>query len=373
MIPSSIYQDCPDPATAYSNLIQQEHIQPDRLQEQIIQQLSRLHDQLKHPASHRSTSILRSLFSKNDAPVTKGVYIWGRVGRGKSMLMDLFYHTAPTLKKRRVHFHAFMQEVHQRMHAIRQSGTHEDLATALAKQMRDNVELLCFDELYAEDPADATLLYRLFKQLFEANITIVSTSNREPDTIYTGVQQERFVDFIQLIKANMHICPLDSETDYRVHKELSTTAHYHHPLGKDADTFVQSILDLLVPNATAKPHSFTVQGREITLNLYNEAVAVVDFATLCEQPHAAADYLAITEWVDTLILTHIPQMHSEMRNTVKRFITLIDVLYERKVQLFMTAATPKETLYLPNPHDTKEGFTFQRTLSRLHEMMSSQY
>lgn len=353
-------------SSAYKARVASGELTADIAQAQIAGALDML---LAKLVSDEPVSFLSKLFG--DVPeAPKGLYIWGGVGRGKSMLMDLFYEHAPITAKRRVHFHVFMQEMHARIHVLRQDQCGADPVLQLAKDIANETQLLCFDEMQAHDVADATLLYRLFEALWERGVVVVSTSNRPPESLYTGeVQKERFGKFIALIKANMVVTPLDSPHDYRTSKEQSQQQRYFSPLGQAANHFIYMTIQRLCKEPTPKRKKIAVQGRELTLNLYDGHIAKFSFASLCEKPLGAADYLAITQHCDTLILCDIPLLSPEKRNEAKRFVTLIDTLYEAKTLLFFTAAAQPDGLY-PEGHG---AFEFKRTVSRLNEMQSAEW
>lgn len=360
MIPASAYEGYQTPRDAYETMLAKQIIACDPRQQEVVDSLQILHDSLTRPAPKRT---LLTLFQKDMLTYTQGLYIWGRVGRGKSMLMDLFFHTIPFVEKRRVHFHAFMQEVHRRMHTLRQQKS-EDLVRSLVEELAQNTRLLCFDELQATDPADGTLLYRLFEGLFAEGITIVTTSNRSPAEIYSGVQADRFSKFKTILQEKLEICALDSATDYRMQKKLHNSKRFVHPLGNEAGAFIEGILHILAKDCKGMPTELPVQGRVLTLITYNGDIAEASFAELCNQPLGAADYLSLAEHCEALILTDIPQITPEMRNEAKRFVTLIDVLYEHRTELYCTAEVPIEQLYAAGDG----SFEFQRTVSRLTEM-----
>jgi cell division protein ZapE len=344
-------------------------IQDDNAQRKLIPLLEDVRAQLLKPKS-----AFGKLFKRDSANIQKSLYIWGSVGRGKSMMMDLFYNSIDLPNKRRVHFHAFMQEVHSRIHEFRKGGsrsrTGADPVITLARDIAAETRLLCFDELQATDVADATLLYRLFDALFELGVTIVSTSNHPPVSLYTGgIQRERFVKFIQLLEANMKIASLSSQKDYRYLQLRSLQNVFYSPLDLGATAFITNTLSHLGITSEGKPDIFIVQGRTIPFVSYDDTIGRFSFAGLCEKPLGAADYLAIANRLDTVILTDIPQLSPEKRNEAKRFVTLIDTLYERKVRLIATASAKPEALY----PEGDGSFEFGRTVSRLNEMQSAKY
>ncbi|MEM9010496.1 MAG: cell division protein ZapE [Pseudomonadota bacterium] len=294
-----------------------------------------------------------------------GLYLFGGVGRGKSMLMDMFFESAPVARRRRVHFHAFMQEVHAGIKAARAAEA-DDPISDVAKEVAAGATLLCFDELQISDIADAMIVGRLFEALFASGVVIVTTSNRPPDDLYRdGLNRNLFVPFIELIKARLELHHLESPTDHRLN-HLRGRQVYHTPLGEAADKALDEAWADLAGGEGA-PLRLTVSGREVTLPRFRNGVARAGFEDLCARPLGAADYLAIAEAVRTLILDDIPQLSRAQVNEAKRFVTLIDTLYEARVQLVCSAAVPVEELY-------QEGagrFEFDRTISRLMEMQGT--
>jgi len=307
--------------------------------------------------------LLGGLFSKAPEP-PKGAYIWGGVGRGKSFLMDLFFEHVPTPAKRRVHFHAFMQEIHNGMHAARQRGV-DDALKPVADAVASEVRLLCFDEMQITDITDAMIVGRLFEALFAAGVVVVTTSNRVPDDLYkNGLNRALFLPFIEQIKARMEVHHLESPTDYRQHR-LAEAQVYFSPTNAAARAEIDSIWNDL-SGGTSAPLVLTVKGRKVELPKFQNGVARVPFWDLCGQPLGAADYLAITEAVRVLILEDVPRLGRSNFNEAKRFVTLIDTLYEAKTRLILSAADIPEQLYMEG-----EGvFEFERTASRLREMQS---
>ncbi|MBV8938271.1 MAG: AFG1 family ATPase [Alphaproteobacteria bacterium] len=347
------------PQAAYEALVAGGEIQTDEAQRHVAARLQHLHDVLAAARKRRK--------GKAAAPA-RGLYIWGDVGRGKSLLMDMFFASAPVERKRRVHFHAFMQEVHASIHRTRQDKSGDPVAL-LATSLAQNLDVLCFDELQATDIADATLLFRLFSGLFDAGIVIVATSNRPPKDIYQGkVQPERFARFIALLESRMEVLALQGATDYRTVQERAARRTYFYPLGEEADRFVAETVAELAAGALPETVNLPVHGRVLTLKAYGGA-AVASFHGLCGLALGPADYLAIAERFSTLVVTGIPELSPEKRNEAQRFTTLIDALYERRARLICTAAEPPERLY----PEGDGSFEFRRTVSRLVEMQSEGY
>ncbi len=295
-----------------------------------------------------------------------GLYLVGEVGRGKSMLMDLFFATTAIERKRRVHFHAFMQEVHDRLH--RASGTASPIQH-VAEAIAAEAWLLCFDEFTVTDIADAMVLGRLFEALFKAGVVIVATSNRAPDELYEGgLQRDRFLPFIAVLKEEMDVLHLDNGRDYRLARLIGRPTYYT-PADERAAAALDEIFLELTDGDPGEPSELAFKGRHLRVPRQAGGVARFSFEALCEQPLGAADYLAIAEAFDTVILAGVPRLGVEQRNEARRFNTLIDALYEARVQLVMSAEGPPESLY----PDGDGAFEFQRTVSRLAEMQSAEY
>ncbi len=308
--------------------------------------------------------LLGGLFAKAPA-VPRGVYLWGGVGRGKSFLMDLFAEAVPTEAKRRVHFHAFMQEIHAGMHSARQRGV-EDALKPVAEAVAAEVRLLCFDEMQITDITDAMIVGRLFEALFAERVIVVTTSNRAPDDLYKdGLNRGLFLPFIELIKDRMEVHHLESPTDYRQHR-LADCEVYFAPITPEARAAIDALwIDLT--GGSWEPLHLTVKGREVILPGFRNGVARVPFWELCGRPLGPADYLAVAKAVRVLILEDIPRLSRSNFNEAKRFVTLIDALYEARVRLIASAADVPERLYIEG-----EGtFEFERTASRLREMQGA--
>jgi len=305
--------------------------------------------------------------SRTEAP--QGLYLFGPVGRGKSMLMDLFFDSAPVAAKRRVHFHEFMLEVQARLTALRKKGKRDDPLMAVAREIAAQAWLLCFDEFQVANIADAMILGRLFKGLFDQGVVLVATSNTEPGALYKdGLQRDRFMPFIALFMARLDVLALGEGTDYRLDK-IRGAQIYHTPLGRRATARLDGIFADLTDDAAAVPCRIKVLGRTLSVPLAAKGVARFDFDGLCRQPLGAADYLAIATHFKTVFVDGIPQMGADERNEAKRFVTLIDALYEHRVKLVCSAEVAPEALYRAGD----SAFEFQRTVSRLMEMQGSDY
>lgn len=308
---------------------------------------------------------LRSLLDWSTPEPVKGLYLWGGVGRGKSMLMDLFYDAADISTKRRVHFHEFMQEIHTALHEARKTDV-EDPLVPVARAVSDKTVLLCLDEMQITDIADAMIVGRLFEQFFATGMAIVTTSNRVPDDLYKdGLNRAIFLPFIAMLQSKMAIHEIGSATDYR-RDRLAGEQVYFSPNRHEARSALDQIwVDLT--GGVSRPLTLRVKGRDVVLPKFENGVARAGFFDLCGQPLGAADYLAIAQAVRVLILEDIPQLGRSNFNEAKRFVTLIDTLYEAKVRLIASAAAKPEMLYLEG-----EGrFEFDRTVSRLLEMQAA--
>ncbi|GAB4263239.1 MAG: cell division protein ZapE [Pararhodobacter sp.] len=311
--------------------------------------------------------ILGGLFRKvPDQP--RGLYLWGGVGRGKSMLMDLFAEATRIREKRRVHFHAFMQEIHAGMHEARKTGVDDALAP-VARKVIAEVRLLAFDEMQITDITDAMIVGRLFQMLMDAGVMIVTTSNRPPEDLYKdGLNRALFLPFIALLRDRMDVIELESETDYRQHR-LSGAQVYFHPADARARKAMDALWTELTGGDEGAPLIFTVKGRTVEVPRHHNAVARAGFWDLCGRPLGPADYLALAERVRVLMLDDVPLLSASNYNEAKRFVTLIDALYEAKVRLIASAANTPERLYV----EGAGAFEFERTASRLREMQAADW
>jgi cell division protein ZapE len=309
-----------------------------------------------------------SLFRKPSEPA-KGLYIWGDVGRGKTLLMDLFFEEATVTKKHRAHFNRFMMDVHARIHAERQKPGSSDPIPVVAGAIADAVRLLCFDEFQVTDVADAMILGRLFDRLFAEGVTIVVTSNTPPDRLYEGgLNRQLFLPFIEEIKQRLEVVELNGPTDYRLQR-ISGLNVYLTPLGPRADAAMDEAWKRLTDAKRGKPISLTVLGRQVPVSQAARGVARFAFEELCDRPLAAADYLAIAQEFHTILIDHIPVMTDNMHNVARRFTLLTDTLYDEGVKLICSAAAPPDQLY---PAGIASD-SFRRTASRLAEMQSEDY
>jgi len=349
----------------YHALVAEGEITADAAQVAALHVLEEVAKALEAPAPKRG--LLRR-FARVPVPEGKrGAYLWGGVGRGKSMLMDLFYAEMDEPRKRRVHFHAFMQEMHAALHAARQTGV-EDALLPVAAEVAKSVRLLCFDEMQITDITDAMLVGRLFDLLFADGVVIVTTSNRVPDDLYKdGLNRNLFVPFIETIKDRLIVHELLSETDYRQNR-LTGAQRYFALKGAAARQKLDAIWEDLTGGEN-HPLTLTVQGRALEIPRYHNGVARMRFWEVCGQPLGPGDYLALAQSVRVLVLDDIPELGRSNFNEAKRFVTLVDALYEAKVQLICSAASEPEMLYIEGPG----MFEFERTASRLREMQDADW
>jgi cell division protein ZapE len=352
----------------YNALVTQAHIQHEPAQIIALQHLQTLLDNLLAAVEYDQKSILHKLFLPRPGNY-QSLYLFGNVGRGKSMLMDLFFDACPIPQKRRVHFHAFMLEVHAFIHQWRKYNN-TDAISALAKHIRESELLLCFDEFHVSDIADAMILVRLFIRLFDLGIVVVITSNCHPNELYyDGLQRELFLPFVKLLQQKADVIELVADQDYRLSHLHALKTTYHYPLDEQAAKFVRQSYNEFTNFAPLKPGVLEVLGRKVVLSAAHGNVALTAFDELCMHPLGPADYLEIGRRFDIVILADIPKLTIEKCNEAKRFVTLIDALYEHKVKLICTAEVPAQELYT----DGEGSFEFERTVSRLIDMQSENY
>ena len=362
----------------YAALVAAGEIERDRAQDAIIEKLSRLNDRLSTQRLARKSSSLGWLFGNRDkaAPALKGVYIWGEVGRGKTLLMDLFFATCPVRRKRGVHFHEFMLDVHERLDEVRRKLKRGDIADAdpirlVADELAGEAWVLCFDEFHVTDIADAMILGRLFSRLFERSVVIVATSNVEPAELYQGgLNRALFLPFIRMLGDKMEVMRLEARTDFRLEK-LHDMKVWLVPADDAATHGLDEAWRRLTGGNPGHAVELTAKGHVVRVPRAARGVARFGFADICEAPLAALDYLRVAREFHTVLIDRVPVMTYAERNAAKRFIILIDTFYEAGVKLLASAAAEPDALYR-----AVEGFEaneFKRTASRLIEMGSSEY
>lgn len=357
------------PLFAYRQHQSEGKLEPDPAQLLAAEKLQSLHNALARQEAESRIGWRLSLGRGRRAePAPQGLYIFGAVGRGKSMLMDLFLAGAPEAKKRRVHFDAFMLEVHASLHGLRQQAGGDPIGV-LAGRIAAASRLLCFDEFQVTNIADAMLLGRLFAALFEAGVVVVATSNVAPDELYAGgLQRDRFLPFIDLIKQHLDLLALDGEIDYR-RRRIRDLAVYLTPLGPDSTRALGQAFARLTDDAPPVSIRLTAQGRSVEVPRAAKGVAWFEFDALCRKPLGAADYLAIAMHFHSVLLDGVPRLAPEERNEARRFVSLVEALYEHRVHLICAAADQPDRLYPAGDG----AFEFRRIASRLLEMQSPEY
>lgn len=345
-----------DFARHFHRYAQENDLAPDEVQDALARRLDVLALDLQKP-------VRRRFFKTVKAP--RGMYIWGGVGRGKTMMMDLFFDYVPIHEKRRVHFNIFMLDVHNSVKILREDGKGKDPLYRIAREIADNCRLLCFDEFQVYDIADAMVLSALFKALFENGVTVIATTNVAPDDLYkNGLQRVRFLPFIDVVKKHMDIVHVDTPIDYRQQALRENGVYFVH----DAPRMKQLFDHMITPHS-GEAARVDVGGRDLPVDHAADGCAWVSFTELCEKPRAVADYKALINRYHTVFLSFVPRMGYDRRNEIKRFILLIDTLYDAHVRLIINAECAPDKLY----HGSEHAFEFERTVSRLLEMQGEDY
>ena len=346
----------------YERTLAERGYQSDAAQQHAIDALERCENEWIDYKSRRRNAVTKLLIRP---PIPRGVYMWGGVGRGKSFLMDVFFQSVPLTRKTRLHFHEFMREVHRELQVLKGTADPlDELGARIARRFR----LICFDEFHVADVTDALILHRLLAALFANRVSIVATSNFHPDALYpNGLHRDRILPAIEMLTERLEVINVDAGTDYRG-RTLAQVALYHHPLGAAAEAALTQAFDQLAEAREEDP-VLHIEQREITARRKAGGVVWFDFKWLCGGPRSQNDYLELASRFHTLILSNVPQMAPRMASEARRFTWLIDVLYDRRVKLIVSAEVPPGELYLDGPL----AHEFPRTISRLLEMQSAQY
>jgi cell division protein ZapE len=349
-----------DVVSLYEQSLAKRGFVTDSAQWRAVERLQQLYEDWSEYKKRRSSALRRLLVKP---PLPKGVYLWGPVGRGKSFLMDSFYLCVPLVRKRRVHFHHFMREIHRDLESLK--GT-EDPIAAVAERTARRYRLICFDEFHVSDIADAMILGRFLEQAMDRGVQFVMTSNYHPDDLYqNGLQRERFLPTIELLKQRLDVVGVDNGTDYRRLK-MERVRVYH--TGADADEVLNRIFSEL-KDVEEEHHPLDVEGREIPYRKRAGGLVWFDFAVLCGGPRSYADYVDLARRFHTVMLSGVPRLSPKNADAARRFTWLVDVLYDDRIKLVVSAEAPPEALF-PEGENSAE---FQRAASRLHEMQSAQY
>jgi cell division protein ZapE len=346
-----------DVVSVYEESLRRRGFVKDSSQWRAVERLQQLHEEWTEYKKKRSSALKRLLVKP---PLPKGVYLWGPVGRGKSFLMDAFFLCVPLVRKRRVHFHHFMREIHRELDELK--GT-EDPIAAVAERTAKRWRLICFDEFHVSDIADAMILGRFLEQTMDRGVEFVMTSNYHPDQLYgSGLQRERFLPAIELIKSRLDVVSVDNGTDYRRLK-MEKVQVYHLD-----DAPLYRIFDEL-KDVEDEKHPLDVEGRTIPYRKRAGGLVWFDFPALCGGPRSYADYVDLTKRFHTVILSGVPRMSAKQSDAARRFTWLVDVLYDERIKLVLSAEAPPEELFV----EGENSADFQRTVSRLHEMQSAEY
>jgi cell division protein ZapE len=351
----------PSPLTQYGNLASQGGIVADPQQEKVVKEL----DALWHALQRRRHPTVLDRLRRNKRKHVPGLYIWGSVGRGKTWLMDLFYEHLPVARKQRVHFHRFMQRVH---HSLAEQGQVRDPLPRIAAEWAQKCSVLCLDELFVSDIADAMLLGGLFEGLFRNGVTLVTTSNIAPDGLYEGgLQRAKFLPAIELIKRHTRVLELPGQTDFRL-RILQQSEIFHYPLDESADRVMTESFNRMTADCELN-HDLDINGRNFHARRRGDGVIWFEFEELCDKPRGSIDFIEIARAFNTVVLSNMPQLGDDDSNAARRFVNLVDEFYDRNVKLLISAETPISELYCGR----KLEFEFRRTVSRLVEMQSLDY
>ena len=352
---------------AYEDSLSREGHVRDPAQLDLIARLEDLQRRIEHHKPDRP-GLLGLLFGRRrgGTPGVKGLYIWGGVGRGKTFLMDLFFDSLNVEKKKRSHFHRMMQDVHNRLRSL---GEIEDPLSSVADQIAAETQVLCFDEFFVSDIADAMLLGRLLDCLFERGVTLITTSNARPEDLYEdGLQRQRFLPAIDLLNRHTDVIHMDSGTDYRL-RLLQKAGTYLSPDDALAKQSLKFYFDESATSQIRENHDLDINGRPIRSRRCAKGIAWFDFAAICDGPRSQSDYIELARWYPSIIISGVPQLDPMREDQTRRFIALVDEFYDRRVKLIISAATDVQSLYA----GSRLTFEFDRTVSRLIEMQSTEY
>lgn len=362
------------PLERYRQDLERSDFSHDPAQERAVGLLQRVYEELlAAPARAPSPrgGLLTRLRAQHRGPAgqaapVRGLYLWGGVGRGKTYLVDTFFECLPFERKKRIHFHRFMHKVH---HELRELKEQRDPLQLVAQRFAEQARVLCFDEFFVADITDAMLLAGLLRGLFQRGVTMIATSNIPPDRLYwNGLQRARFFPAIELIKTHMQVAQIDGAVDYRL-RHLEQAELYHYPLDSRADTALLGAFEHVAPEPGREGVSLEIEGRHICTRRYADGVVWLDFAALCGGPRSTADYIEIARCFHTVLVSQVPAMAAERDDEARRFLNLVDELYDRNVKLVMTAEVAVEGLY----RGKRLAFEFERAISRLKEMQSHDY
>lgn len=350
---------------AYEDSLRREGHERDSAQESVVALLADLQQRLQADGSRRMSGFFRH-FGVGPRPVIEGLYIWGGVGRGKTFLMDLFFETLAVDAKRRIHFHRMMHEVHDRLKRL---GDIEDPLDKVAAGVARETRILCFDEFFVSDIGDAMILSRFLDGLFRRGVTLVATSNLQPDDLYRGgLQRQRFLPAIELLKARTQVVRLDGDVDYRL-RLLQQAGTYLTPDDAAASARLQRFFDESASSQIVTDRMLDINGREIRAHLCARGIVWFEFDAICDGPRSQNDYIEIARWYPTVIVSGIPRLDQTLDNQARRFVALVDEFYDRRVKLIISAAADIGSLY----SGSRLALEFERAASRLIEMQSTEY
>lgn len=356
------------PLSRYQHDLRRPEFHEDAAQAMAVRHLQRVKDELveRYEASKETRGLGRLKLQKQQREPVLGLYMWGGVGRGKTYLMDIFFESLPFRRKLRIHFHRFMQRVHKELNSLK--GTRDPLEI-VADRLHEEAVVICFDEFFVTDITDAMLLGGLFEKLFARGVTLVATSNIVPDRLYeNGLQRERFLPAITMVKKYCEVLNVDAGTDYRL-RVLEKADLYHTPLGPEADAALRQSFDALTAGVSKGEGEIIVNDRKLRVLDHNDDVLWATFSELCEMPRSAADYIELAREYHAVIVSGIPVMDARDDNAVRRFINLVDEFYDRHVKLIVSAEADIASFY----QGGRLNFEIERTKSRLLEMQSKEY